>query len=143
MNSPKSHTRMPLPRPIKETMVNRNPHASIPYVRGVSSNQHSLVMIRKMAPRDGDVCALPADVDEAVAKIAEAAAVDPYVLRIRFDLNGVSVGSHAALECEVADDDVLALLQAQAFAGELDLVAAAVDGGVRGDAQIRGELDGA
>lgn len=48
----------------------------------------------------------------------------------------------AALEFQVADDDVLAFLQLQAFAGELDSLAPAVDRLVGGNPQVRRELDG-
>jgi hypothetical protein len=49
----------------------------------------------------------------------------------------------AGLELEVADDDVVAVLELEALAGELDPLAAAVDGLVGGDPEVGLEVDGA
>jgi hypothetical protein len=49
----------------------------------------------------------------------------------------------AGLELEVADDDVVAVLELEALAGELDPLPAAVDGLVGGDPEVGLEADGA
>ena len=58
-----------------------------------------------------------------------------------FDLESKSIVDD--LHPEVADDDVVAVLELEAFAGELDPLAAAVDGLVGGDTEVRVEMDGA
>lgn len=48
MNFSKSNTRVPLPSPIKETMMNCYPNASITNMSGVCPNKHCLVMLCKV-----------------------------------------------------------------------------------------------
>lgn len=48
----KSNTRVPLPCPIKKTMVNGYPNASISDVRWICSNEHCLVMLCETAPEN-------------------------------------------------------------------------------------------
>lgn len=50
MHLPEPNTRMPLLRPVKETMVNSNTYASVVRVGRITANEHGLVMVRKVAP---------------------------------------------------------------------------------------------
>lgn len=51
MNLSKSNSWLPLPSPIKETMMNSHPNASVTNVRRVCSNEHSLVMLCKVTSK--------------------------------------------------------------------------------------------
>jgi hypothetical protein len=96
---------------------------------------------RKKVPGDGDVGALPRDVDEPVVVVGKGASVDPDVGGVGLDLDAVDVVAAAALELEVADDDVVAVLELEALAGELHALPAAVDGLVGGDPEVGLEVD--
>lgn len=50
MYFPKPKSGMSLPGPIKETMVDCHPDASVPNMSWIGSNEHGLIMGRKVAP---------------------------------------------------------------------------------------------
>ena len=113
--------------------------AQVPEVlRGVPvvvAEQHRLVVVVEVVPRDGDVVGAALDVEQAVVAGREVAVVNPDVVRGLLDVDGVVVGVD---EPHVADDDVLHAPHGQPAAADAGVLSEADDGLVGGHLVHRG-----
>ena len=62
-------------------------------------------------PRYSDIGALSCNVYEAIILITKGASINPYMPRIRFDLNAIDIMSPTTLKLRVAYDYVFTFLQ--------------------------------
>jgi hypothetical protein len=102
-------------------------HAKVADVSGVAvavPQQHGLVMVVEVVPRDGDEVRLPLDVDRAVVTVGERVVVHPDVGRRLLDVDRVVV---PVAEVDIPDDYVVVAVDVETAAG---------DGGVAADPDL-------
>lgn len=63
------------------------------------------------SPRNGDIGALPGDINETIIIIAQGAAINPDMPRVRFDLNAIYIMTPSAFKFQIAYDNMLTFLE--------------------------------
>lgn len=64
-------------------------------------------------PRDGNISALSCNVNKAIIVITKAASINPYMPRIRFDLNAIDIMTPTTLKLKVAYNYVFTFFEPQ------------------------------
>src|SRR6185369_2758529 len=102
------------------------------------AEQHRLVVVVQVVPRDGDEVGATLDVDQAVVAVGQIVMVDPDVGGARLHVDRVVIG---ILEDQVPDDHVLDTGEVEAAAGDARAGADTQNGLVGSDAVHPGDRD--
>lgn len=96
-----------------------------------------------ISPRNSNIRAFPSDIYQSIIIVTKGAAVYPYMFWIRFDLDGINIRTSTTFKLQIAYNYMFTLLQPQAFPGEFNPLASAINGLIRWHIQVRREMNGA